>query len=294
MSGGIILNPGCQSRCVFCGHCPKRSFVVQKWQFFKAAMNLAQFKRQGITDIEISGSDPIEHRDIIDTVKAIKRHGFNRIQLSTHGRRLADQKFAASLIDTGVDEFRIPVYGSTEEIHDSVTRSEGSFDDVIKGIKNAKSAKITISSLIVRQNLKDLKQIIDLARSLDVDRFYFSIPCLANTDPPDYYVPLKELPRYLKPLYEYSKKSDFPVFFHEIPFCLFGALDRHIDNKCAPPKLGNFCQPPKHLRSNIKDLPSYRIKQKIDICQKCKASQYCDGFFKNDIDRFGPPDVKPI
>ena len=205
MSGGIILNPGCQSRCVFCGHCPKRSFIVQKWQFLKAAMNLAQFKRQGIADIEISGSDPIEHRDIIDTVKAIKRHSFRHVQLSSHGRRLADQKFAASLIDAGVDEFRIPIYGSTSSIHDSVTRSEGSFDDVIKGIKNARSAKITISSLIVRQNLKDLRQIIDLAKDLKVDRFYFSIPCLANTDLPDYYVPLKDLPKYLKPLYDYSK-----------------------------------------------------------------------------------------
>ena len=89
---------------------------------------------------------------------------------------------------------------------------------------------------------------------------------------------------------------NYKVSFTEIPYCVFGYIDRaRINNTCLPPNLGKYSQPPKILKTPIKDIPSYRLKRKIEMCKNCKASPFCDGFFINDIDRlFGTGDLEPL
>ena len=41
-------------------------------------------------------------------------------------------------------------------------------------------------------------------------------------------------------------------------------------------------------------LPASRLKKKAEICKKCKASSSCDGFFVNDIVKFGTGELKAI
>jgi MoaA/NifB/PqqE/SkfB family radical SAM enzyme len=152
---------------------------------------------------------------------------------------------------------------------------------------------IQVSCLIMQQNKEDLIGIIELVRSLGITDFYFSIPCIAKKDIP-YYIPLKNLGKYVKLAYNYSNKIGYPVTFMEIPFCVFEAYDDNIKNSCRPPNLGKYCQPPPQFRSKVKNMPSYRIKEKTKICQECLCNKICDGFFKNDIKKFGLGDLSPI
>lgn len=50
----------------------------------------------------------------------------------------------------------------------------------------------------------------------------------------------------------------------------------------------------KIYKTNIKDIPVYRIKIKLKICKKCFCNSVCDGFLKRDIEKFGIGDLKPI
>jgi len=101
--GGVILSPGCINRCLFCSP-SKASREEVREQATRVAKNLVEFKKKGIKKIEISGSDPIEYESIIPLVKYIKKMGFEFVQLSTHGRFLADEKFFNKLIQAGIDK----------------------------------------------------------------------------------------------------------------------------------------------------------------------------------------------
>jgi len=231
--GGIILSTSCTNRCLFCRDVPKVSAEELKKQEEKVAKNLEEFKKKGIKKIEISGNDPIEYGPITHLIKRIKEIGFEYVQLSTHGKRIADEDFCNELISSGLDKLRIPLYGSNAKIHDSVTQTKGSFNLTFKGIRNilekGKKIEIQISTLIVQQNKYDMKFLVSMLNDIGIRDFYISIPCVANNDY-SYYVPIKELPQVVRPVFEHSIKINFPVNFMEIPYCVFGESASNINN----------------------------------------------------------------
>lgn len=295
--GGVILNPGCSNRCIFCGYVPKVIASELRQQEVKVAKNLVDFKNEGIKKVEISGGDPIEYDKIISLIEYIKKAGFEYVQLSTHGNNLSDKSFVKELEIAGLDKLRIPLYGSNAKVHDSITQLKGSFESVIKGIKNviseAPSMQLQVSSLIMQQNKNDLIRLIDLVHELGIIDFYFSIPCVSNEDY-SYYIPLKDLGIYVNKACDHASKTSYRVVFREIPYCVFGIADRLIVNYDKPPNLGKYCQPPDRFRTLVKDLPSYRVKEKVKMCEGCKCFDFCEGFFVNDTKKFGTGNLKPI
>ena len=295
--GGLIINTGCSNSCVFCASKKKASAKGLRKQLINVAKNLQDFKKQGIKNIEISGSDPIEYDHITELISYLKKEDYKHVQLSTHGTVLHNTVLAKKLVHSGIDRIRIPLYGPDAETHDAVTLTKGSFDATIKGINNLRSFSdalfIQIGSLILQQNKEKLIDIINLVQKLKINHFYFSVPCVYNEDF-SYYVSIKELQKYALPLFLYSNKKKIQVDFEEIPYCVFKEIDDCIKNHPNIPDLGRHCQPPTAVKSHLKDIPSYRLKTKTNICKSCKADVFCDGFFVNDIRKFGTGNLKPL
>jgi MoaA/NifB/PqqE/SkfB family radical SAM enzyme len=296
--GAVIISPYCDFRCLFCSGKSRVTEEELREQEIKIYKNLQEFKSQGIKNIEISGSDPIEYQNIADLVAYMKDQGFENIQISTHGARLANPDFADQIIDSGLSHLRIPIYGTKANIHDSVTGKKGSFEATVAGlkyiIKKAPNIHIQISTLAVKNNQDNLIDVFDFVYRLGIRDHYFAIPFIADGNY-SFYIPLKDLPPVIRPLYHHSLKINDETLFLEIPFCVFGEIDRkHINNTCAPPNLGAHCQPPEKYKTGIPNLPSYRKKRKADICKDCLAAKYCDGFPVNDVDRFGTGELQPF
>jgi len=295
--GGVIVSPGCISSCYFCNPAKRTPDNELKEQEIDVYKNLLDFKKQGIRKIEISGSDPIEYDRIIQLMNYIKKMGFEFLQLSTHGRKLFDENFLNHLVSSGLDKLRIPIYGSKAEIHDAVTGAKGSFYETLDGIKKLLSKnikiQIQISSLITQENKNDLINMVDLMKGLGITDFYLSVPLVSNNDY-SHHVPFKDLKSYVRKVYDYAKRINYPLYYLEVPYCIFGEFDKSINNSSLPPDLGKHCQPPEHFKTDVKDLPSYRIKKKVEICNDCKCFNFCDGFFVNDISKYGIEGIEPI
>jgi len=298
--GGIIINPFCSNYCIFCRKVPRATAEEFKKQEINIFKSLIELRKKGIRKIEISGSDPIEYEGIERLIKYVKDIGFEFVQLSSHGNKLGEDDFVKKIIKTGVNRLRIPVYGSRKQIHDSVTRKKGSFDLVLKGIraikKYAPAIEIQVTNLIMEQNKNDLTSWLELLNELVVGDYYLSVPFRKNIagNNHEYYIPMKDLPPYIKKVTKYSQKYNKPIRFMEIPYCVFGEIRDNIINNCLPPDHGRYCQPEGDLRTNIKDIPAYRLKSKSKICERCKANLFCDGFIKSDLDEFGAGSLKAI
>ena len=292
--GAIILRTGCSLSCVFCGgHAERKEIEIAK-QEREAHNNLKKFKEDGFKNIVISGSDPIEYEYIAELIKYIKKEGFKSVRLSTHGVLLSSQKLADKLIRAGLNQLKVPIYGSNAQIHDSVTGKKGSFEDTVTGIryilKNAPQIKFEITTIVVKQNKDDLVNIVDFVNHLRVNSHRFSTVFLMEDikNIEAFYIPLKNLPVLVKPLYSSILQIESKARLFEIPFCVVGKLDtKNIDNQVNIPQY----VPRKEQREWI---PSYRRKKKIEMCKKCKAFDFCDGFLVKDINRFGTGKLQAI
>lgn len=298
-TGFLILFWKCKSNCVFCGMTSDAALDIVlpvDITYKKLLEDIERIKGQGLKKIQISGSDPIEYPRIIEIVKHIKKEGFEEVSIATHGRNLSDNKFAEELIVAGIDSFIVPVFGSNPKVHDEITQSPGSFDETIEGVKNAikLGSKISISPLILRQNLDDLIPLYELVKSLNVESFSFSMTYLTKECDESYFVSSKELYHHLSFFFDYVSNYDFKVAFLEFPFCLFGkiSLQKLVDSGLILNNMGKY----EFLGDKNKDNNSstHRKKVHVELCSKCKARDFCDGFFEKDVELFGTGSIEPF
>lgn len=295
--GGIMIGAGCLNRCHFCeiphDYRPLKSAI--KEEEIRILKDLILYKKKGYTKIAISGSDPIEYEKLIHLVKYIKKLGFKDILLNTHGRKLSDKNFAIELINAGVNQLRMPLYGSNKDIHDSITMSKGSFKETIDGLNNLTDldVKLHLNTLVMQQNKSDLYKILNLALKFKPIEFGISVMYVKSKANYVHYVPIKELNKYVNSILDYVVKKNLNVVFFDIPYCVFETFDNRIIMP-RPHDLGKHNQPGNNFKSKIKNLATYRLKTKINICKACKVSENCDGFLVNDIKKFGTGNLKPI
>lgn len=296
-TGGIMLGKKCSNFCFFCHSLKYQSDDKDKTDEKGVIEDLMGYRKKGYTRLEISGNDPIEYEGLRRIVDLSKKLGFENILINTHGRNLCNDDFARELIEAGINIFRIPVYGSNAEIHDSATQSHGSFAETIEGIKNIKKinpeAKLMLHTLILQQNKGDLFNIFKLALDLGADTFGVGVLHIPNENYINY-LPIKELSTYLAELNEHIAENNIKnVYFYDIPHCVFGFYNKQIVNS-YPPDLGKYSQPKGNVKSHLPNIPTYRLKTKLQICDSCILSEKCDGFLVNDINKFGTGELKPI
>ena len=229
--GHIILMTGCSNDCIFCllgkNHIETEESI--KKQEIKAWKNLQRYKKEGVTDIEISGSDPLEYSKIIPMLKCIKKMGFQNIRIATHGKNLSNFNFTHELINAGVNLFTIPIYGSNSLIHDKITRIKGSYAHTIQGIKNVNklNKKIAISCLVLEYNKNNLIDIVRLGMKYDVMNFCFNMTYLVQENN-FYFIPVKDLGKYMSKVFKFIIKSKSNVCFNEFPYCVFEGINPKI------------------------------------------------------------------
>lgn len=295
--GSVTLLTGCGNNCIFCANNNHNTLFTDadiRKNELKIYKTLLYFKKIKVNEIYISGNDPIEYKRIIPLIKYIKELGFGKVVLGTHGRNLSDLNFTKEIIDAGVDSFTIPLYGSNSKIHDSITRSPGSFDETVAGMKNVISLKknIYLSSLVLKSNAENIPEMILFAGSIGIKGIELNMTYLTNESVETQYIPLKELSRYIKPIYIASFKTEIGVSFMDFPYCLFGEFSKKIINNQEPYNRG-YVQPSDDIMVKL-DIPNYRHKIKQDICASCKVSDVCCGFFSNDVKKYGVDGIKPL
>ncbi|MCK5026510.1 MAG: radical SAM protein [Nanoarchaeota archaeon] len=297
----IIELNSCKNSCLFCN--PKGirrtiGFKEMKQIEVHLLKQVNDLKRRGFKEVEISGCDPIEYDKITGFIKWLKKNSFKQVMLSTHGRDLHNIELVNEFKKAGLDQLRIPLYGSNAKIHDSVTQCKGSFKETLNGIRNiqkyAPGINILITSLIMKQNYKDIANIFSLAANYSSD-ISFSLACLKDDAKElDIGIHFDKIKPYLISLLELSEKSNAQLNIIDIPFCIFGFYRKNIINISGPPVTARIYSIPEEFKSNVQNLPSYRIKRKLNICSRCNLRDRCDGFFHQYTKLFDLSYLKPL
>ncbi|MEW6202883.1 MAG: radical SAM protein [bacterium] len=168
----VIINVTykCSNQCVFCavGDRAKENMDTEKIIGF-----LDEARERGVILIDFDGGEPTIHPDIFDIIEYANYLGFERITITTNGRRLADRNFAARIVLSGITDLLISLHGHTPGIHEVLTREAGSFAETTQGIRNAvrlcpPRIDLAVNTTLTKVNYAHLPSFADLVYSLGI------------------------------------------------------------------------------------------------------------------------------
>lgn len=299
-SGTLILNLhdiGCRNRCVFCGKhtdyaSKKRSDAIARRELKK--LELLNNKKLDISQIIISGNDPMGYYNFTGFLKEIKKRTSINIFLQSHCIDFENISYLKKVIAVGnINKIQVPLYGHTAKIHDSVTRNSGSFNSIIKALGNFKKIgfdEIQVNTLFLKQNenylLPFFSFLISLGHTIDA-----SLPCIPSfkgvyfQNSAKYIPDVDKVKLFFEKLKKIGKGASL-LRLHDIPFCLApGIKNVSFRSELSYKGYDHFKNKPidtEIIRGEI--IAAYRILAKDKKCRSCILNKACEGITKPYID----------
>ncbi|MEK6940434.1 MAG: radical SAM protein [Nanoarchaeota archaeon] len=132
----------CNARCSFCYYLDSiKAQTTKDFSTNEVKSRFREAKSLGIDQVDISGGEPTIRPDLLEIIKYAKDIGFVKICIITNGIRLADEKYANSLVDAGLNDILFSTHGTTKEEHENLVNISGSFDRIWKAVDNISKRK---------------------------------------------------------------------------------------------------------------------------------------------------------
>ncbi len=277
----VFLGARCNSNCIMCpaGDAErKKGFSYTREQLMK----YIDYLPGNLEHLVITGGEPTMQRNLfIEALKKIKvKFSYTQVLLLTNGRSLSDRELFERMVEAKPNRFRIaiPIHGSNAAIHDSITRSNGSFEQTLLGLRRVISTdiKIEIRIVVIKKNCNDLLNIAKLISecypNVHCVNFLGLEPrgnCALNFD--DVYIEHKSSFEKSKPAIDHLIHNGIDVGLYNYPLC---AVDKGYWSLAA------------------KSISHYKNVYHPD-CDLCDVREICGGFFTAAM-RIAHPEVHPI
>jgi MoaA/NifB/PqqE/SkfB family radical SAM enzyme len=171
----VHLTDICNSKCNFCivdSPFVKDDSISRK----RVSRFLRENAGKGYEAVNIHGGEPTIRRDFLEILDEIQELGYPAVFLQTNGRKLARLQYATAVVDKGVGLFIVSMHGATALTQDRISKSLGSFEQAVKGLRNVKElgARIRTNSVVCKDNFTEIPDIADLCLELGADHVNLS------------------------------------------------------------------------------------------------------------------------
>lgn len=156
----------CNNACRFCDQGDLRETVGDHPddQLLEAAKEAGARAAKARGVVVFSGGEPTLRPELEGWVRAAREAGAKRVIVQTNARMLAYRQAADALVGSGVDIVAVALHGHVPELHDWLTRVPGSFEQTMRGLKNARraGAHVLLNTVVTRPNMRHLGAIAHL------------------------------------------------------------------------------------------------------------------------------------
>jgi MoaA/NifB/PqqE/SkfB family radical SAM enzyme len=171
----IHLTDVCNESCIFCVvGVPeiKSDTIVPE----RVRCKLVENAGKGYEAVNLHGGEPTVYKAFLNTLELIKDLGYPEVHIQTNGRTLKSMNFVTKIRGLNVELFIISMHGLKAETHESITRTKGGFAETLQGIRNVKATggKVRTNTVIAKQNITELPNIIDAMLDMGVDHINIS------------------------------------------------------------------------------------------------------------------------
>lgn len=177
----ICIGAICNNNCIFCMEEDRaeRAATVGVWTRDDVLKVIAG--NAGVREILFTSGEPTLNADLPDYVRAAGNAGYEVIGVISNGRRFSYAPFAVKLLRAGLNNVIVSIHGPDARTHDALTRTKGSFDQTLAGLRNlsglkaAFDLKLQTSTVVTKRNLPEMKEFCDLMAGLDIDAHAFNV-----------------------------------------------------------------------------------------------------------------------
>jgi His-Xaa-Ser system radical SAM maturase HxsC len=219
----------------------------------------------------LSGGEPTLRKELFDILEyARETHPGLYIFVVSNGRMFCYRNFAKKLADLNLKNFMIGItlYGHSAKLHDFITRTKGSFEQAVSGIRNLLDFCIPVElrTVINRFNYKYLPQIADFVAKQfpEIDRMVFinmKFTGNAYINRDSILVRISDIVPYAEKAAEILENSEIETRLYHFPLCVL------------PKKLWNIAKGvTKHEKHDLTF---------VRACEKCWMRNKCPKIWKS-------------
>ena len=152
----INIERECNQNCVFCF---ARDGDVQPVDLSEAPRFFGRLTAQGIEGVMFSGREPTLNDELTGYIKQAKEAGLSNVTVETNALLFSDPGFATNCRVAGLDAAFVSFHSARPETVDLMTRTPGSFERTLAGIRNlvATGVAVELNCVITQHNFRELE-----------------------------------------------------------------------------------------------------------------------------------------
>jgi MoaA/NifB/PqqE/SkfB family radical SAM enzyme len=283
----------CNSNCVFCVIGDK--LFTGNRPFAECVEELRE-SRKTCDDVVFTGAEVTIRPDFFALVAAARRLGYRNIQIQTNGRMFAYLDFCKKAIAAGANEFSPSIHGHTARLHDGLTRSEGSFDQIVAAIRNLRALgqRIITNTVATKQNARHLPALAQMLVDLRVDQFQIAFPHPtghAHTYFRGVVPRMRDLAPYVSESLRIGRDAGVACMAEAMPYCQLPGWEKHIAELHIPPTeiVYDGFVVPDYKRDRME-----RGKTRFPQCATCRFEPMCEGPWREYPEELGSDEFQPV
>jgi MoaA/NifB/PqqE/SkfB family radical SAM enzyme len=272
----LAIGDRCNSSCIMCTTVRPEDKDIKTYFLPLNEIESSLDSMSGPDYVAITGGEPTIHPELSSIVKEIRtRFPDTELKLLTNGRMLSYPDFTDRLV-TGIDTLIIPLHAHHPDLHDFISRSKGSFEQTVKGIRNAlrHDIKVEIRIVIHGINYPFLPETAEFIKkefpAASVVMLYFDIIGSGFLNRERLVVPMTKVIPYLQKALD--TLGDAATAYHFPPCLLPETYRMHIHGVSVVERRIMFTKG----------------------CDKCSAKSDCCGIWKTYSRLQGTEEFKPI
>jgi MoaA/NifB/PqqE/SkfB family radical SAM enzyme len=307
----VITSLQCNNNCVFCLDAAIRGKLdfISGANFIKDIECLDSYGgNYAKKRILFTSGEPTLHPDLPKLIAIAKEHNFDSIAVVTNGRRISYRSYLKKLIASGLNEIVVSIHGHDAIMHDSHTRTQGSFKQVVSGldnlviIKNKYKHKITINSnsTITKINKGKIIELLKFLFSWDIFNSIVLNIVIPKGNADTYFEAVvsrySDLVKEINVAINFMKKNGYDVAkiaVNGVPLCT-GANNISRKEKIMIVKHREKRDIlSKNAGIEVLNLKESFMKIKRPKCRECTHFNICEGVWKDYIKKYSWKEFNP-
>lgn len=294
----LILHYKCNNNCRFCYCADKKDFGFLNFE--DARRELEQGKSRDFDFVDFSGGEPTLRKDLPKLINYAKKLGYGTRAITTNGRLLYYKSFTKKLVDSGLNHVVFSLHGHNKDLHDFLTRVNGSYMQAVQGIKNLREIEpeiyICTNTTINRYNYMHLPEIAEnnIRLGANACEFIFVHPrgnALKNFE--EIVPTLREIEPFITKTIETGRRRGIDHFdFRYFPLCYVSK--ENLSEFKSIKKIKEHHIGPEFRDMNVEEGRKAIGRIKEEKCKKCKLYDECEGIFREYAERRGFEEFKPV
>jgi MoaA/NifB/PqqE/SkfB family radical SAM enzyme len=274
----VNLTYACNNHCTFCAVGTRTQL---HGNFDRQREFLDQYRERGVKMVDFDGGEPTLHPELLGIVRHARAVGYERINVTTNGRRLSYEPYAEAVVHSGLTTLLFSLHGPDARTHAQQVGVAEAFDETVAGIKNAARLKpahveLGMNVTITKGNHRLIEALCELALSLELHwvNLQFLTPFGRATKwvAPD----TGEAARIaMRAMDKYRDRIRFQVI--NLPFCFMPGYENLLGGDLL--KLSRHMIFVNNESVNLADYLAERRVRKPE-CDPCPHRSFCAGFYE--------------